>query len=154
MRRSEKEIADEAEIREVIRRSTVCRLGMVDDGLPYVVPLSFGYEAGHLFLHSASEGRKIEALRKNPRVCFEFDVDCQVVRAAEPCNWAMRFRSVVGFGRAEFVDDLEEKRHALAVIMRQYAGAEELFSFPAQRLESTTVIRIAVESMTGKQSGY
>ena len=154
MRRSEKEIGDETEIREVIRRCVVCRLGMVDDGLPYVVPLSFGYEAGQLFLHSAPEGRKIETLRKNPQVCFEFDVDCQVVRAAEPCDWAMRFRSVVGFGRAEFVDDPEEKRRALAVIMRQYAGAEERFSVPDRGLERTTVIRIDVESMTGKQSGY
>jgi nitroimidazol reductase NimA-like FMN-containing flavoprotein (pyridoxamine 5'-phosphate oxidase superfamily) len=154
MRRSEKEMGDEAEIREVIRRSLVCRLGMVDDGTPYVVPLSFGYEDGNLFVHSAPEGRKIETLRKNPRVCFEFDVDCQVVRAEKPCNWSMRYRSVVGFGRAEFVDDPAEKRRALAAIMRQYADAGERFTFPDQGLERTTVIRVAVESMTGKQSGY
>ncbi len=59
MRRKEKEIADKSEIESIIRKSLVCRLGIVDAGLPYIVPLCFGYDNGALFFHSAKEGRKI-----------------------------------------------------------------------------------------------
>ena len=59
LRRKEKEIIDKSEIESIIRKSLVCRLGIVDEGLPYIVPLCFGYDKGALFFHSAKEGRKI-----------------------------------------------------------------------------------------------
>jgi hypothetical protein len=121
MRRADKEIADRREIDDVIGKSTVCRLGLVDGHLPYVVPLSFGYGGGVLYLHSAPEGRKIELLRRNPNVCFEFDVDAEPVRSNTSCGWTMRYRSVIGSGTASFIEDPPGKREALACIMRHYS---------------------------------
>ena len=91
-------------------------------GRPYVVPVCFGYEGDILYFHSAPRGRKLDILRRNSAVCFEFDVDCEVVPAKSACGWSMRFRSVVGFGDASLVEDPEEKRKALDVIMGQYGG--------------------------------
>jgi uncharacterized protein len=154
MRRGEKEIEDREEIEEIIGRALVCRLGMVDAGKPYVVPLSFGYEEGSLYLHSASAGRKVEVLRQSPEICFEMDVDCEVARGEQACQWGMRFRSIIGFGRAEFLEDVAEKRKGLEVIMAHYAEAGERFAFADREVARTVVIRVEIESISGKKSGY
>jgi len=68
MRRKEKEITDSAEIEQIIRKARVCRLGLVDDREPYVVPVCFGYEKNAFYFHCAPEGRKIELIKKNNHI--------------------------------------------------------------------------------------
>src|SRR5512133_3293331 len=75
MRRSEREITDRGELRRVLEDARVCRLAMADGGRPYLVPLSFALDGDDLVLHSARAGRKLELLRRNPEVCFEFVED-------------------------------------------------------------------------------
>jgi nitroimidazol reductase NimA-like FMN-containing flavoprotein (pyridoxamine 5'-phosphate oxidase superfamily) len=150
MRRKDKQIGDPAVIEAIIRRSLVCRLAMADDGQPYVIPISFGYQNRCLYFHSAPEGRKIEILRKNPRVCFEFDVDLSLKKSDRPCRWGMKFKSVVGVGTARFVEKAEEKRRALAVILAQYSS--ERFAFSDAEVDGVTVFCVKIEEITGKQS--
>ena len=152
MRRSEKRIEDEPAIKAVIQQSLVCRLGLSDGYQPYVVPLSFGHEDGFLYFHAALEGRKIEMIRRNDHVCFEFDINAEIVECQEVCDWGMRYQSVIGFGKAVILDDIEEKRRALEIIMRQYS--DRSFLFPEKSVARTAVIKVAIESMAGKQSGY
>jgi nitroimidazol reductase NimA-like FMN-containing flavoprotein (pyridoxamine 5'-phosphate oxidase superfamily) len=73
LRRADKEITDRDEIESIIRKSLVCRLGLTDNARLYIVPLCFGYTDNRLYFHSATEGRKIEILKRNNEVCFEFD---------------------------------------------------------------------------------
>ena len=152
MRRTEKEIKDESVLMAIIKQSMVCRVGLSDGYRPYVVPLCFGYEDGYLYFHAAHEGRKIEIIRRNNSVCFEFDANAEIVENQEVCDWGMRYKSVIGFGKAILVNAVEEKRRALEIIMKQYSDRSFLFS--EQSVASTTVIRVEIESMTGKQSGY
>jgi len=119
LRRADKEIADRGEIDKILRKATVCRLGLVDNAIPYVVPLSFGYEGNTLYFHSAREGKKVGLLKRNAAVCFEFDVDVEPVRSETSCGWTMRYRSVIGSGTASFVEDPGAKSAALETIMRQ-----------------------------------
>ena len=79
MRKKEREITDIGEIEKIIRKATVCRLGLALNDVPYVVPLSFGYADKTLYLHGAKEGKKLDIIRQNNRVCFEVDVDSEVV---------------------------------------------------------------------------
>jgi len=88
------------DIEAIIRKSTVCRLGLLDQDTPYVVPLCFGYRNGTLFFHTAPKSRKLDMLRRHPRVCFEMDVLSDPLPAEAPCDWNMRYRSVIGFGTA------------------------------------------------------
>jgi len=134
----------------IIRRASVCRIGLCDDGRPYVVPVCFGYEDDTLYFHSAPRGRKLDVLRQNSAVCFEFDVDLEIVPSKSACEWSMRYRSVVGFGDASLVEDLEEKRKALDVIVAQYGGQPT--EYPASTLGKTAVVKIEVQSMTAKVS--
>ncbi|MBW1841626.1 MAG: pyridoxamine 5'-phosphate oxidase family protein [Deltaproteobacteria bacterium] len=150
MRRKDKEITDLTEIESIIRRSTVCRLAMADQNEPYVVPLSFGYKDHTLYFHSASKGKKIDMLKKNSSVCFEFDIDYEIIKADKACDWGLRYKSVIGFGKAAFIEGAESKRRALDVIMAQYADGA--FSYPETRIKNTVVIQVEIEHMFGKQS--
>ena len=93
-----------------------------------------------------------EALKKNPNVCFEFDVDTEMIEADNGCDWGVKFKSVVGFGRAVFLDGFDDKREALNIVMGQYS--KRSFSFPDHLLMKTAVIKIKIDNMTGKQSGF
>jgi len=143
---------DRTAIEAIIRKAQVCRLGMADGGQPYVVPLCFGYEEGVLYFHTGAQGRKLEVLRRNSSVCFELEADVELVPADQPCRWAMKYRSVIGFGTAAFVNDSAEKRRALACIMRQYS--DRSFEFPDDVVRSVTIVKVAVSAMTGRQAGY
>jgi nitroimidazol reductase NimA-like FMN-containing flavoprotein (pyridoxamine 5'-phosphate oxidase superfamily) len=148
MRRKDKEITDTEAIVSIIRRSTVCRLGMSDDGQPYVIPMSFGYQDGAVYFHCAPEGRKIEILRKNPRVCIEFDVDCLLKTGDSACLWGFHFQSAIAFGVAAIIEDSTEKQAALDIIMRQYSG--DVFMYSESALDKIVVIRVNVTELTGK----
>ena len=149
MRRKDREITDRKKIEAILDEALVCRIGLSDGNNPYVVPVSFGYADGALFIHSALEGKKVAMLEKNPACCFEVDICDQVIRGDRPCSWGMRYRSVIGYGRAAVLTDPEEKRHGLNCIMRHYDGGTHEFS--ESDIGSVTVIRIGINSMTGKK---
>jgi nitroimidazol reductase NimA-like FMN-containing flavoprotein (pyridoxamine 5'-phosphate oxidase superfamily) len=150
MRRKEKEIKEKAIIEEIIKQSQVCRLAMVDQDKPYVVPMSFGYDGSHIYFHSAQEGRKMEVLKKNPNVCFEFDEMIKLMKSKEACDWGVSFKSVIGEGKAVLLDDITEKTHAFGVIMAQYS--KRIFEFPKESLEKTALIKVVITRLAGKQS--
>ena len=152
MRRGEREIKDPALIDEIIRRAQVCHLGLCDGDQPYVIPMSFGYEGNALYLHCATEGRKIDILRRNNKACFQVETDYSLAVKDNPCGADMKYRSVIGFGRVSLVEDPAEKRRAFAILMRQYSPGT--FTFPDAALARTRILRLDIEHMTGKQSGY
>ena len=86
MRRKEKEIIEKSEIEAVIHKSMVCRLGLSDDDMPYIVPLCFGYQDNTIYVHSSLEGKKLDILRKNHNVCFEFDINTEIVEKGNACD--------------------------------------------------------------------
>lgn len=151
MRRGDKEIKDPEEIVSILEASPVCRLGFCAGNVPYVVPLSFGYSEGSLYFHSAKEGRKIDMIRKNPLVCFEVDVGVEVVASDQPCDWGMKYASVIGFGEASLLDDPEEKKRGLDVILGHYASRSS-HPYSVSILKHTEVIRVRIQEMTGKRS--
>ena len=151
MRLKEREIKDQTAIEAIIRSSLVCRLGLSDENRPYIVPLCFGYQDRALYFHGAREGKKIDMIRKNPYVCFEFDLNSGVEEAEEACKWGIGYQSVIGSGQATLVDHPEEKKEALKIIMGQYSDRE--FSFSDHFIEKTGIIKVNIEEMTGKESG-
>ncbi|TAL34867.1 MAG: pyridoxamine 5'-phosphate oxidase family protein [Spirochaetes bacterium] len=152
MRRLEREITDRRVIDRILNEALVCRIGLCDGETPYVVPMNFGYDGKSLFFHSAPIGRKIEIISRNDRVCFEVDTDHQMVRAAAPCGWGMKYRSVIGSGRARLLPDGDEKMEALSCIMRKY-GAEGELRFEEKSVRAVAVIRVDIEEIRGKQAG-
>ncbi len=152
MRREDKEIRDKKEIESIIEKATVCRVAFSENDVPYIVPLNFGYKDDCLYFHSAADGKKIDIIKQNNQVCFEVDIDQEVVKSETPCNWEMKYRSVIGFGKASFVDHLEEKRRALNIIMEHYSV--DSYEYPEDAINNVAIVKVEIESMTAKKSGY
>ena len=148
MRRKDREITDRNKIDEIITRCRVCRIALCENDQPYVLPLNFGYDGKYLYFHSADKGKKIETLKKNSRVAFEFDILNEIVTDKNPCEWGAKYESVVGTGIADFIESPEEKAGALECILKQYGG---VFSeFKDSSLASVTIIRVTIVSVSGK----
>ena len=150
MRRANREIFDKSTIRALMEEALVCRIGFCDDGTPYVIPMNFGLGENCLFLPCATEGRKLDILRRNDRVCFEMDFLREIKQGPVSCGWGARYESVIGFGRAILVEDPAEKRFAMDQIMDHYR-AQGPYAYPDDILAKTTIIRIEIERLTGKR---
>jgi len=124
---------------------------MSENDQPYIVPLCFGYKDNALYFHSARQGKKIDILRKNTKICFEFDTDHEVVSDESPCKWTMKYRSVIGKGKASLIHDPEAKRKAFDIITHHYSNKASTYS--ESGLNSSLIIKVEIESMAGKQSG-
>jgi nitroimidazol reductase NimA-like FMN-containing flavoprotein (pyridoxamine 5'-phosphate oxidase superfamily) len=146
-----KEITDIEEIESIIKKAVICRFGFVDGDEPYIAPGPFGYERGALYLHGSLKDRKAELIRKNSKVCFEITTDVEVVRLKPggPCDWMMRYRRVIGVGRAYILENDAEKSHALRLIIGHYSEGD--FSFPKSELDKTLVVKVDIKSITGKK---
>lgn len=152
LRRKDRLMADRADIDAVLNEGRVMRLALADGDTPFVVPVFFAYDGEALFFHSAKAGTKIDILKRNPKVCFEVSVDHGIIESDKACDFEARHRTVIGFGRAEFVDDAAQKTAALARIVARFT--DRRFEFPEANLKTTAVVRIAIESMTGKRHGF
>jgi uncharacterized protein len=151
MRRTDKEITEPALLNHIIAQAQVCRVGLAEDNVPYVLPVSFGYDGKAIYFHTAKEGRKIDFMTVNDYVCFEFEHGVQVIQNdVNPCKWTFSFQSVIGYGTVRELTELVEKRDGLNQIMKHYSGRE--WAFTVEDLESIRVWKIEIESLTGKQS--
>lgn len=151
MRHKKREIQDQALIEQIVARAKVCRLGLCKDNMPYIVPVSFGYDREFIYFHTAAEGMKLDYIVSNNQVCFELEDDVRVVPDVNSgCKWSMSFYSVIGFGAVQEITDHQLKVSALNQIMKHYSNRE--WDFDRQIVEKTRLWRIAIESMTGKQS--
>ena len=151
MRRKEKEIHEKAVIEEVFNKGQICRIAINGNEFPYIVPINYGYKDSSIFFHSACEGQKIEMLKNNPNVCVQIETDVSIEETEIPCNWSTKYKSVIGFGKAVFVKDLEEKKFALDIIVRHYKDDLE-DNYPYSNLDKLCIIKIELSSITGKQS--
>ncbi len=176
MRRGEREITDISAIQQVLHEALYCNVALCDADRPYVVPVSFGYEAaaaggmdvpsirlagvspvgsgpsqglGWLYFHCAGEGRTLELLARNPSVSFSVVSTAQIVTGPTACQFSCRYRSVLGGGVAAIVQDEAQRRHGLDCIMRHY-GFPGTADYDPKALAKTTVVAIKIEALTGK----
>lgn len=151
MRRVDREITDRREIDEILHGERIMHLGMCDAGSPLVLPLYYVYDGAAISFHSARAGSKIRILQADPRVCFAVMSYQGVIPSDEPCDFEARHRTVVGFGRAEFIEDAAEKERSLQAIIARFT--DRRFALPPERVRGTHVVRIAIASLTGKKHG-
>jgi len=151
MRRKDKEISDYRIIEEILSASEICRIAISDTDAPYLVPLNYGYRDNHLYFHAASQGRKIDLLRKNNRVCFEIEFAHEVIKSEHSCGWSAKYRSVIGYGTIEMLSGMEEIRDGLDIIMQHYGRMDN--EYEDNYLQRIVMLKLKIESISGKQSG-
>jgi len=150
MRRTDKQITDKKRINSILDMGLVCRIALSDANEPYIVSLCYGHSKGYIYFHSAREGKKIDMIRKNPRVCFQIDTGIELIENENPCRWAMKYQSVVGYGIVQELDKPDEKRRALETIMSHYRKSE--YEFEDTAVEKTSVFSISIMELSGKIS--
>jgi nitroimidazol reductase NimA-like FMN-containing flavoprotein (pyridoxamine 5'-phosphate oxidase superfamily) len=151
MRRKERAMSlKEAE--KLLREAPVGRLGTSWKNEAYVIPLNFVYYGGRIFFHCAVEGKKLEYIKKNPRVCFEVDEFISVREGMTNCNFTTHYRSVLAFGEAGFVKGMGEKSEALKKLLEKYVKKRADIVFDEERLRKVKVVEILIKEITGKQN--
>jgi len=150
MRRNDREITDFAEIVDILRRADTMRLGLHNEPYPYIVPLSFGFEACEgkitLYFHGAAEGLKHDLIQKTPFVCVESDILHKYMVVGR--NLTAEYESFIGFGKAERVSgDEAVKGIGLLLAHCGYDG----FEYDRDSLDVTWVYKIELDSFTGKR---
>jgi uncharacterized protein len=151
MRRKEQEITDRDVLETILDRAQVCRIGLAHNNVPYIVPVCFGYRDNCLYIHSSRHGKKLEIIRENNSVCFEAEIDVELIRGERACDFAMRYQSVIGFGTAHLIENEQEKMHALNILMDHYAE-QPSYEYREEVLPKCAIIKIEVHGMTGKRS--
>jgi uncharacterized protein len=150
MRRTDREIKDRTEIDDILNRAAICHLGLCDGGVPYVIPLNYGYSGNCLYMHCARRGRKIDIIRTNNLVSFALYVDERLSQSGVACEWTMKYRSVMGMGKASLIEMQKEKEEAFRIIMRHYSPADHTFDMSL--VDRTTIIKVEIDAVTGKKS--
>ena len=151
MRKSKLEITEKLILEEILSGALICRMAMMDNDLPYIVPVNYGYRDGCIYIHSAPEGKKIDLLRKNKQVCFEVEETVDLVKGERACDWTTRYRSVVGYATVEILSDNQSKQLGLEVIMVQH-GAPDLVDFEPKNMKRMVILKLTISSLTGKHS--
>jgi len=123
------------EMERFLKKCSSARLGLAFQNEPYVVPVSYGYDKGKAYFHSSKQGKKVDFIKRNSRVCFEVD-------EWEEKGWA----SVICYGTATLSEDIEARREYYRVIRGQEPSDEQLGKW------SSYSVVIQIEEMTGKCS--
>jgi uncharacterized protein len=152
VRRAEKEITDKQVILEILDKAEICRLGLVENGEAYIVPVNFAHEAGILYIHSAPAGRKMEILRKNNLVTFEIEGPREIIPDKTPCDWTSKYRCLMGRGIVTISDDPVMKKKTLDLLMRKF-GAEGPLEYKESSFSKMAALTLSIGSISGKQSG-
>ena len=153
MRRAQQALSAD-EIREVLRSARRGVLSVTgDNGWPYGVYVNPFYdeESGKLYFHGGKIGHKIDALRRDPRAGFTV-IDEGAHDASRPPAWALTFRSVVVFGRVEFVDDHEAALDICRKLCRRFPMDEAAIEKEIQLAGAAVLVFALVpEHVTGKR---
>lgn len=150
-----REITYKPEIEQIIRNCQVCHIGMSDEnGEPYVLPFNFGYDSDVFYFHSAPQGKKIDILRKSPRVCIALSNAYELRWQSEQvaCSYSMKYKSVLAYGYVEFVEDFDEKIQCMNKIMQHYVKKDFDYNKPA--IDNVLVYRVKVEKIECRVYGY
>lgn len=120
MRRSLKELTNEREINYLLSTAKVGYLGLYDNEGTYVVPLNFVWKDQKIYFHGSDQGRKMDAIKSNKRVCFTIAEDKGTVANPIPAKTGSAYTSVMVFGEINILDDLNERTVALQAMLDKF----------------------------------
>jgi hypothetical protein len=150
VRRKEREITNQTEMRQVLKATKYVTIALCMDNEPYLVALSHGYDEANncLYFHCAPEGKKLVYAQTNNRVWGQAVLDFGVT---DECDYA--YTCVHFSGKLSLVSSAEEKWHAMEVLVRQVAPNPEakLAALKPEKIQKTTMGKIDLNYLSGKK---
>lgn len=151
MRKAQREITDFTALLDVLDKCQTIRLALHDEEYPYVVPLSFGWEQtdGEVFIyfHCAKDGKKVDLIEKNNKVCVEADMLNGYVKTEHGVT--ADYASVIAFGRVEKVSGVDAV-HGIKLLL-EHCGIEGYSPEKCVLTNIVSVYKITVDKITGKK---
>ena len=151
----ERSVPEEAA--EILSAGFVAHVGFIEDGLPYVIPLSYHYDSENpekLYLHGSVRSRAMELLATGAPVCVTVTLTDGLVYSRKAMNHSMNYRSVVLFGTAREVTDHDEKFGLFDSMVQRYFPDRLLERDynppPASDLGVTSLVEVQVEEWSAK----
>ena len=138
------------EMENLLREEEIGYLGLSLDGKPYVVPLNYHYSDGKIYFQCGLKGKKLVCLKANPQVCFTVARQLAEVRehaGGNPCH--VDSDSVICYGRARMIEDLDERSKALNAFNRRFRS--DAADVPEERVKNCSVVEITISEMTGRR---
>jgi nitroimidazol reductase NimA-like FMN-containing flavoprotein (pyridoxamine 5'-phosphate oxidase superfamily) len=157
VRRQDRAVQDDAWIREFLQRAPYGVLATATGYQPFLNANTFVYDDGAhaIYMHTAREGRTPANIKANPHVCFMVSEMGRLLPAEKAMEFSCEYAGVIVFGRAELIQNEEEARRALQMLLDKYFPHLRLGDHyrPASRdeLDVTAVFRIRIEQWSGKQ---
>jgi nitroimidazol reductase NimA-like FMN-containing flavoprotein (pyridoxamine 5'-phosphate oxidase superfamily) len=135
---------------EILRKETMGFLGLSMDGIPYVVPLYYGYVKGRILFHCALKGKKLDYIRTNPKVCFTVGKQFgRVCRHPQGAHCRASHDSVICYGVARIIENMEERCEILNAFNRCLQPEAE--DIPIEAISKCYAVEIKINKMTGRQ---
>jgi nitroimidazol reductase NimA-like FMN-containing flavoprotein (pyridoxamine 5'-phosphate oxidase superfamily) len=155
--RNHPERAVPGEAADILSEGLVAHLGLVQDGQPLVIPLSYHYDLAkpdRIYLHGAVKSRALEHLANGVPVCVTVTLVDSLVYSRKAMNHSMNYRSVVLFGKATAITDQSEKFELLDRMVRRYfpgrAIGRDYDPPPAADLGITAMVEVRIEEWNAK----
>ena len=147
-------IVEKEKIEDILKSEKICFVGFSDEnGIPYVLPMNYGYENDTIYLHSAPEGKALEILAHNRNVCITFCTQPKLIwqHPEVACSYRMQCASIVCNGKVVFEEEFEEKVRIMNIIMRQYINKDFEYSDPA--INNVKIWKVEVDTIAAKEFG-
>jgi uncharacterized protein len=157
VRRSDRAVGDEGWIREFLHRAPMGTLATVFDGQPFINSNLFVYDEAHhvIYMHTARLGRTRSNVEEEERVCFSISEMGRLLPADEALEFSVEYAGVTVFGRASLINDADDAKHALQLLLDKYAPhlkpGVDYCPTTSEELARTAVYRITIESWSGKR---
>lgn len=144
---------DRSEALRVLEAATEGRLATCDrQGQPYITPLNYVVWGGKIYFHCARQGRKLDNIAANDKVCFEVSRTEKYYFSERPCSCGTRYVSVLVFGTAGLVNDEAVKIRVLTLLTEKYTGARSVQPIDAAMAAGCCVVEITAEEISGKRN--
>jgi nitroimidazol reductase NimA-like FMN-containing flavoprotein (pyridoxamine 5'-phosphate oxidase superfamily) len=151
-RRHDRGFYDHATVHALLDAAILCHVSYVVDGQPYCTPTLFWREGNHLYWHGSSASRMLRNLSDGQPACLTVTHLDSLVLARCGFNHSADYRSVMCFGQARLVEDAEEKRRALVMMVDRFFPdrTAQLRQSTTQEIKATAVVVMEIESASAK----
>ena len=155
VRRKDRQITDKAMIEKFLTEQSIIRIGYYDKGNDevYIVPLNYGYIVENdqyiFYMHGGKKGRKFELTKDGPKVGFEIDGHYELMRDDVACKHTAKYQSIIGNGKIELINNIEDKKKAISIIM-EHATGKTGFEYNQKMLEALGIYKLTATKLTCK----
>ncbi|MEB3218424.1 MAG: pyridoxamine 5'-phosphate oxidase family protein [Nostocales cyanobacterium 94392] len=139
-------------IYNILDEALICHVGFTVDNQPFVIPTAYGRVGDKLYIHGSPASRMLRNLTQGIEVCVTVTLLDGLVLARSAFHHSMNYRSVVIFGTANLVNDMEEKNAALRAFTEHVIPQRwnEIRQPNKQELQGTLVLSLPLTEASAK----